>query len=155
MSANPGLKISGNLRSVLVSLFISPMLLAAATAQTQQPIFPTTQFVAQTGDALGMTTGDFNGDGLPDVAYLAVPYAGSPVPTVTVLLGQGANIPPVAVTTNPLNGCTGYSRSLAAADMNKDNKLDLVLTCSTGYVAVLIGNGAAFRARLIMLCQGR
>jgi hypothetical protein len=141
MSANPGFKFPCNLQSVLVSLFISPMLLAAATAQTQKPIFPTTQFVAQTGDALGMTTGDFNGDGLPDVAYLAVPTSGSPVPTVTVLLDQGANTPPVAVTTNPLNGCTGYSRSLAAADMNKDNKLDLVLTCSTGYVAVLIGNG--------------
>ena len=30
---------------------------------------------------------------------------------------------------------------MAAADMNKDNKLDLVLTCSNGNVAVLLGNG--------------
>ncbi len=141
MSANPRLKVPGNLRSVLVSLFISPVLLAAATAQTQQPIFPTTQFVAQTGVVLSMITGDFNGDGQPDVAYVAVPPEGAPVPTVTVLLDQGANTPPVAVTTNSLNGCVGDSSSLAAADMNNDNKLDLVLTCSTGYVAVLIGNG--------------
>ena len=125
--------------------FVITLLLPVATlGQTQQPIFPTTQVTAPTGVVLSVATGDFNGDGQPDVAYAAVPSFSSqglfPV-TVTVLLSQEANSPPVAVATNPLNGCSGDSNSLAAADMNKDNKLDLVLTCSEGYVAVLIGNG--------------
>ena len=89
-----------------------------------------------------MATGDFNGDGQPDLAYLSVPGEGTPPPTLTVLLNQGANNPPVAVTTTSLTGCTRSQLiQLVAADMNKDNKLDLVLTCPAGYVAVLIGNG--------------
>ncbi|HET6217142.1 MAG TPA: VCBS repeat-containing protein, partial [Acidobacteriaceae bacterium] len=117
------------------------MLPVAVLGQTQPPIFPTTQFTAQTGVVLAVASGDFNGDGLPDVASAAVPPEGTAVPTITVLLDQGANGSPVSVATNPLSGCSGDSISMAAADMNKDNKLDLVLTCSNGYVAVLLGNG--------------
>jgi hypothetical protein len=144
VSANPWFKLSGSLRSILLPLLISPLLLAAAAAQTQPPIFPTDSFTPQAGVLVGsLATGDFNGDGQPDVAYLSVPGEGTPPPTLTVLLNQGANNPPVAVTTNSLTGCTWASQlySLVAADMNKDNKLDLVITCPAGYVAVLIGNG--------------
>jgi Bacterial Ig-like domain (group 3)/FG-GAP-like repeat len=144
VSANPWFKLSGSLRSILLPLLIPPLLLAAAAAQTQPPIFPTDSFTPQAGVLVGsLATGDFNGDGQPDVAYLSVPGEGTPPPTLTVLLNQGANNPPVAVTTNSLTGCTWASQlySLVAADMNKDNKLDLVLTCPAGYVAVLIGNG--------------
>jgi Bacterial Ig-like domain (group 3)/FG-GAP-like repeat len=141
VSANPWFKISGSLRSILASLLISPLLLVAAAAQTQPPIFPTDSFTPPVGVVNGsLLSGDFNGDGQPDLAYLSVPRSGAPVPTVTVLLNQGGNIPPVAVTTNSLTGCTS-ALQLVAADMNKDNKLDLLLTCPAGYVAVLIGNG--------------
>jgi Bacterial Ig-like domain (group 3)/FG-GAP-like repeat len=144
VSAYPWSNVPGSLRSILASLLISPLLLAAAAAQTQPPIFPTDSFTLQAGVLVGsLATGDFNGDGQPDVAYLSVPGAGTPPPTLTVLLNQGANNPAVAVTTNSLTGCTWGSQlySLVAADLNKDNKLDLVLTCPAGYVAVLIGNG--------------
>ena len=144
MSPNPWFKISGRLRSVLGLLTISSLLIAAAAAQTQPPIFPTDSFTPQAGVTISsLATGDFNGDGQPDVAYLSVPGEGTPPPTLTVLLYQGANNPPVAVTTNSLTGCAyaAQSYSLVAADMNKDNKLDLVLTCPAGYVAVLLGNG--------------
>jgi hypothetical protein len=36
---------------------------------------------------------------------------------------------------------SSYRYWLVAADMNKDNRLDVVLTCPNGYVAELIGNG--------------
>ena len=140
MSAIPR-NISGNLRAALL---ISLLLLVAPAAQAQTPVFPTETFTPQVGVLVStLATGDFNGDGQPDLAYLSVPGSGTPSPTLTVLLNQGAAKSPVAVTTNSLTGCSPSSQrySLVAADMNKDNKLDLVLTCPTGYVVVLIGNG--------------
>ena len=144
MSGNPWFKVRCSLRSVLACLLISPLLLVAAAAQTQPPIFPTDSIVPPVGVLISsLATGDFNGDGQPDLAYLSVPGSGTSPPTLTVLLNQGANQPPVAVTTNSLTSCTVGLRlySLVAADMNKDKSLDLVLTCPSGYVAVLIGNG--------------
>ncbi len=144
MSANSWFKCPGSLRSILVPLLLSPLLIAAAGAQTQPPIFPANSFTPQAGVTISsLATGDFNGDGQSDVAYLWVPGEGTPPPTLTVLLNQGANNPPVAVTTTSLTSCTQGSQlySLVAADLNKDNKLDLVLTCPVGFVAVLIGNG--------------
>jgi hypothetical protein len=136
--------IPRNLRPFLVLLSISLLLLLAPVAQAQTPVFPTDSFTPQVGVLVStLATGDFNGDGQPDLAYLSVPGSGTPPPTLTVLLNQGAAKSPVAVTTNSLTACSPSSApySLAAADMNKDNKLDLVLTCPTGYVVVLIGNG--------------
>src|ERR1700684_2178051 len=143
MSAIPR-KISGNLRAVSVPLLISFLLLVAPAAPAQTPVFPTETFTPQVGVLVStLATGDFNGDGQPDLAYLSVPGSGTPTPTLTVLLNQGPAKSPVAVTTNSLTGCSPSSQrySLVAVDMNKDNKLDLVLTCPTGYVVVLIGNG--------------
>jgi hypothetical protein len=123
-------------------MLISPLLLVTAAAQTQSPIFPTNNFTSPVGVVEGGTivSGDFNGDGQPDLAYFSVPAEGTAAPTLTVLLNQGANTAPVAVTTSSFTGCPSASQ-LVAADMNKDNKLDVVFTCPAGYVAVLMGNG--------------
>ena len=140
MSATPR-NIPGKMRAVLL---ISLLLLVASAAGAQTPVFPTQSFTPQVGVLVStLATGDFNGDGQPDLAYLSVPGSGTPSPTLTVLLNQGAAKSPIAVTTNSLTACSPSSQrySLVAADMNKDNKLDLVLTCPTGYVVVLIGNG--------------
>ncbi len=131
-------------RTFLVLALAAPLLSVPALAQNQSPIFPTSQFTAPVGVVTALATGDFNGDGLPDQAYISVPpYSPTPTPppTLIVLLNQGVNVPVVPVTTNSLSGCPGGSNELVAADMNKDNKLDLVLTCPAGYVAVLLGNG--------------
>ena len=126
------------LRFLLVPWLLLPLFLMSAAAQTQKPIFPVDNFTSPGGVLVSpLATGDFNGDGQPDIAYLWVPGSeGTPPPTLTVLLNRGANNPPIAVTTNSLTGCPSSHRySLVAADMNKDNKLDLVLTCPNGYVA--------------------
>jgi hypothetical protein len=144
MSAIRWCNIRRQIGAPLLFFLIALLLPIATLGQTQQPIFPATQVIAPTGVVLSVATGDFNGDGQPDVAYVAVPSTstqGAPPVSLTVLLNQGATNPPIAVTTNSLNGCSGDTSSLAAADMNKDNKLDLVLTCAASYVAVLIGNG--------------
>ena len=144
MLANTRLNISRCLRFVLVPWLLSPLFLVSVAAQTQQPIFPVDDFTPQGGVLVSpLATGDFNGDGQPDIAYLWVPSSGTPPPTLTVLLNQGANNPPIAVSTTSLTGCpySSYRYWLVAADMNKDNRLDVVLTCPNGYVAELMGNG--------------
>jgi YD repeat-containing protein len=79
-------------------------------------------------------TGDFNGDGKPDLAVGN--YGG----TVTILLGNGdgtftqASGSPITVGTEPI--------SIAVADFNGDGKLDLaVVNFDDGTVTILLGNG--------------
>ena len=129
LSAKALLSTLSGVRS-LPALLIA--LLVSATSSAQTPIFPTTN-LSPVGTSTSSTIGDFNGDGLPDVASISP--SGE---TATVLLSQGATTPAIPVVTNPLS-CT--PTTLTAADMNADKKLDLVLTCSAGYVVVMLGNG--------------
>jgi hypothetical protein len=120
---------------VLLAVCLLPLLAVSLLAQSQQPIFPLLGSYSTTL-ASGGVVGDFNGDGLPDLAYyrMSSPNPSVPVDLVT-LLNQGGHNDPVVVTTS--FSCGG---SMTAADMNKDGKLDIVQTCN-GYVIVLFGNG--------------
>jgi hypothetical protein len=129
MPRNAWFKTSHGASSLLTLLF-TPLLSAPALAQTQPPLFPT-PIISSTAVVAGAATGDFNGDGLPDQAYISST-------TITVLLNQGPNNPPTAVVTG---GLTCTPQALAAGDMNNDKKLDIVFTCKEGYVGVLFGNG--------------
>jgi hypothetical protein len=113
------------------ALLFFTLLSIASSAQSQKPIFPT-PVISSTTAVVSMATGDFNGDGLPDTASITTS-------SITVLLNQGANNSPAPVITSGFS-CTPQS-PLVAADMNKDNKLDLVFTCSEGFVVVLLGKG--------------
>jgi uncharacterized repeat protein (TIGR01451 family) len=85
-----------------------------------------------------VVTGDFNGDGKPD---LAVANSGSG--NVSILLGDGGTFQPAK------NFATGGSpKSIAVGDFNGDHKLDLVVGDSgpqggtgPGSVMLLLGNG--------------
>jgi hypothetical protein len=129
LSAKTLLSTLSGVRSLPVLLIA---LLVSATSSAQTPIFPTTN-LSPVATSTSSTIGDFNGDGQPDVASISP--SGE---TVTVLLSQGATTPAIPVVTNPLS-CT--PTTLTATDMNADKKLDLVLTCSAGYVVVMFGNG--------------
>jgi hypothetical protein len=135
LSAKALLSTLSGVRSLLVLLIA--LLVSASTSAQTPPIFPTTSFYpAYLGsNALPNATaaGDFNGDELPDVAFIS-PSGG----TATVLLSQGSTTPAISVVSNPLS-CDPIT--LTAADMNLDKKLDLVLICSEGYVVVMFGNG--------------
>jgi hypothetical protein len=82
---------------------------------------------------LSIAGGDFNGDGIPDLAIAN--YAGS---TVTILLGNGDG------TFNPgAPAVTGAGpNAIVAGDFNNDGKLDLA-TANYGdsTVTILLGNG--------------
>jgi len=101
---------------------------------------PTTGF---TGPPLGIAVGDFNGDGALDVAVSSCGDDG-----VTILLNKSCTgLPAAQCTLTPtafgISLGVGTSPSaIAAADMNADGLIDLVVVNSTaGTVSVLLGDG--------------
>lgn len=81
----------------------------------------------QDSGAQASVIGDFNGDGVPDLAM--ADYAG-----VLLLLGAGKG-----KFQEPILGSTYQANSIGAADFNGDGHLDLAL--ANGDVEVLLGNG--------------
>jgi hypothetical protein len=75
---------------------------------------------------VSVVVGDFNGDGIPDLAVL---NSG----TVSILLGNGDGTFAIAPN-SPIGGVGGYS--VAAGDFNRDGKLDLAFAG-----LILLGNG--------------
>ncbi len=113
-------------------------------------VFGTPQsYPAGFGGATQSVTGDFNGDGVPDLAVVNPcnsSYCGTGYGSVAVLLGNGDGS-----FQNPVLYATGTFQpmSVAAGDFNEDGALDLVVasqcpssaSCGTGQVSVLLGNG--------------
>jgi hypothetical protein len=88
---------------------------------------------------VSVAVGDFNGDGIPDlaVANAGDPIGGGQLGSVSVLLGVGDG------TFRPAADLSAGSSpsSVALGDFNGDGKLDLAVTDSvTGSVLVLLGN---------------
>jgi len=94
--------------------------------------FQKERFFDQTSSIPGIVVGDFNGDGILDIA--AANYGNG---TVDVLLGNGDGS-----FQEPLTTAMPGASSVAVGDVNGDGKLDLVVT-NWGYstVSVLLGNG--------------
>ncbi len=87
---------------------------------------------------LATAAGDFNGDGIPDVATINTNSM-----AVTILLGNGDGT--FKTTAGPT--LSAYATGVVASDFNGDGKLDLAVSLSaadfysTGSMAILIGNG--------------
>src|SRR5262245_36366929 len=102
-----------------------------------------TTAVLNGGAGLSVAAGDFNGDGLPDVALNTAGNGTNPA--VEVLLGKGDGsfqsnhlILPIA----------SSSLSVTAGDFDHNGALDLVTANSNGTVSVLLSNGdGTFRPR--------
>ena len=143
MSIDSGSRLPSRALFFLSLFFVTALLAVRTSAQSQAPLFPTNVYTPPVGNTASIATGDFNGDGQPDLAYISSPFSPPPgqnFSTLIVLLNQGGTNPPIPVTTSSLNNCASPT-SLTVADMNNDKKLDVLLTCSNGYVAVLFGNG--------------
>jgi hypothetical protein len=97
---------------------------------------------AGNGGAQSVAVGDFNGDGLTD---LALNTSGPSGPAVEVLLGKGDG----SFQSNHLILPVGpIPLSVATGDFDHNGTLDLVTANSQGTVSVLLGNGdGSFRPR--------
>ncbi len=106
--------------------------LASANAQSSQAIFPTVNPINLSG--FPVFTGDFNGDGKPDLAYI---IQANTQWSLGIMLSFGSNAP--TTVTTPL--CpNGQEPSVSFGDVNNDKKLDLVFWCN-GYLTIQLGNG--------------
>jgi hypothetical protein len=80
-----------------------------------------------------IATGDFNGDGTPDLAWVD-----SDTNEVGVLLGTGDG----SFVPADQSFATAYGpNAIAVADLNRDGKPDLVTAGDSGLASVLLGNG--------------
>jgi uncharacterized repeat protein (TIGR01451 family) len=88
------------------------------------------------GAAYAITAGDFNGDGIPDLAVAN--DNGASNGTLSVLLGLGnGNFAPAVLYQAGLN-----PRSVATGDFNRDGKPDLVVANSgSANISIFLGNG--------------
>ena len=121
---------------------------------------PGATFNAELGNNLGpfvnvaTVTGDFNGDGIPDVAVLNSDYG-----TVGLMLGQANGQPPKPQTVRYKTGTLGTA--FAVGDVNGDGKLDLLVesdfvnACSLSSTlwAMLLGNGDGTFQNPIEFCS--
>jgi hypothetical protein len=95
--------------------------------------------------AYSVAVGDFNGDGLPDLAVVGRDD-NNPTGTVSILLGNGDG---TFQAPRVYPAGTGYTTwSVAVGDFNRDGHLDLAVANGGGgegidpcYVSVLLGNG--------------
>src|SRR5947209_19230100 len=101
---------------------ISMLLLAGALATAQVKFTNTFYTDSQTGEALGVTSGDFNRDGKPDVAV----GTGQGV-DIWTNIGSGKFTGPVSY------GLSATATSLRAVDINNDGWLDLVVLTANDF----------------------
>jgi FG-GAP-like repeat len=87
-------------------------------------------------DTYSVATGDFNGDGIPDVVVGQENNYGSTGVTVYLAKGDGSFYPGISY------GASSQMGYVAVADFNGDGKLDIAATDSQGgVVQIFLGNG--------------
>jgi hypothetical protein len=112
---------------------LSPFAFAAT-----QSVFPVLTYEPYAvSSPLAMAEGDVTGDGIPDTVYAsASTTAGSSALTVSPRSAPSAPLTSIAAGTVP---CT--ANSILLADLNKDQRLDAVVTCSDNNVFVMANQG--------------
>jgi FG-GAP-like repeat/Bacterial Ig-like domain (group 3)/FG-GAP repeat len=80
-----------------------------------------------------IVVGDFNGDGIPDLALID-----SDTSTLGILLANGDGTFTQDATKPPVSGAPTY---IATGDFNGDGKTDVAVAENDGTIAILLGNG--------------
>ncbi|HEY3854471.1 MAG TPA: FG-GAP-like repeat-containing protein [Verrucomicrobiae bacterium] len=124
------------------SLFVAALV---QTASANAPSFASPSFFSTAGPAGSMVMGDFDGDGIPDVAVYGVVYDASfhSSGSVEVLFGNGTGgFKTSSSSFTVANGGQNYG-VIAAGDLDGDGKTDLVF--ADGNTVLVYGwNGTGF-----------
>src|SRR6266566_4528137 len=141
----------GVLRLTLLRIvlgFLVPLVIFSSTAEAQKYVFNNGAFPAGLRP-VWVVTGDFNSDGLADVAVVNQ-FGSDPadisVGTVSILLGN-----PDGTLQSHVDYATGNSpRFVIAGDFNGDGKTDLaVANIGSNTISILLGNGdGTFRSHV-------
>lgn len=129
-------------------LLVSASVLAAQSTTPSFDLSRDTSPVSTTATITSMVTGDFNNDARPDL----VMAGGASANAITLRLGNGDGTFQAPLTID--NGNTPYVQDMAAADVNNDGNLDLIVSTQTsfpsaGTFTVYLGNGnGTFQAPL-------
>src|SRR5215475_1173332 len=92
------------------------------------------QQIGPKGFTNGITIGDWNGDGIPDLAT-----AGPSDNTLEIFIGVGDG----SFSTGPTYRIVSMPKAIASGDLNRDGVPDLVTANNNGDIRVLLGRGDA------------
>src|SRR5436190_5111206 len=107
----------------------SPSIKAAASPP------PTVSITRLTALNLSVVPGDFNGDGIIDLASMSAPVPGTSDGSPQVSLGNGNGTFGTPIKANT------YGHVVAVGDFNKDGKLDVLSATTANDLAIEAGNG--------------
>jgi hypothetical protein len=91
---------------------------------------------------LDIAAGDFNGDGIADLAIMEADYNNQSYPTLYIYNGSPSGFQASVIATYADESYPGYA-ALAVGDVNGDGNLDIVLVslASPAYVRIFLGQG--------------
>lgn len=145
VSSVAALDLNGNGKLDLVSSGFSTAPAAAVLLGNGDGTFGTTSFYP--ADVGYFVTGDFNGDGFVDLAYVDFYTA-----HLAVLPGKGDGTFGAAIVSNASAPEAFY---LVAGDFNKDGKLDLAISfANSGFISIALGNGDGTFAQPVIYSAG-
>ncbi len=132
---------------VLVALGFAILTLAVPNASAQSYLFNEAGFTTGTSPE-ALTTADFNGDGVPDLAVVNHGAASVSIllgcsPSVTACKGSSGTFAPGGTFAPAVNYSVGDDpNAVVAADFNNDGNIDLAVVSSSGNaVSLLTGAG--------------